>query len=71
MSDKGLEYHELYGLLAENFDYIRLVAQCPVAGYVMADLQPDDSEPPITFDPSLLEEGSEEAEIIPMKKVAE
>lgn len=58
----NLGYYEFYGQLADSFPFVRMIGQCPLVGFALADLGVDDPEASITFDSSLLEEGSEDAE---------
>lgn len=58
----GLGYYEFYGQLADSFPFVRMIGQCPLVGFALADLAVDDPEASITFDSSLLAEGSEDAE---------
>lgn len=57
-----LGYYEFYGQLADSFPFVRMIGQCPLVAFALADLAVDDPEASITFDSSMLEEGSEDAE---------
>ena len=61
-SPQHLSYYEFYGQLADSFRHVRMVGQCPLVGFTLADLAVDSPETSITFDSSLLPEGSEDAE---------
>jgi chromosome segregation ATPase len=57
-----LSYYDFFGQLSDSFRYVRMVGQCPIVGFTLADLAVDSPETSITFDSSLLPEGSEDAE---------
>lgn len=62
VASSGLGYYEFYGQLADSFPFVRMIGQCPLVGFALADLAVDDPDASITFDSSMLEEGSEDAE---------
>ena len=62
IKSSGLGYYEFYGQLADSFPFVRMIGQCPLVGFALADLAVDDPNASITFDSSLLEDGSEDAE---------
>jgi chromosome segregation ATPase len=62
LESASLGYYEFYGQLADSFPFVRMIGQCPLVGFALADLSVDDPEASITFDSSMLEDGSEDAE---------
>ncbi len=58
----GIDYYEMYDLLAEVFPHVQMIGQSPFVGYTVADLSAADEELDIRFDGSLLGDETEDIE---------
>ena len=55
-SGPGLDYYEMYDLVALQFASVRMVGQVPFAGVAIAELGEGDEEPAVSVDTQLIEE---------------
>jgi hypothetical protein len=52
----GLDYYEMYDLVALQFASVRMIGQVPFAGVALAELGESDEEPSVSVDTQLIEE---------------
>jgi hypothetical protein len=55
-SDQGLDYYEMYDLVAMQFASVRMIGQVRFGGVTLAELGEADEEPAVTVDTQLVEE---------------
>ena len=54
--EAGLDYYEMYDLVALQFASVRMIGQVPFAGVALAELGESDEEPAVTVDTQLIDE---------------
>jgi hypothetical protein len=57
-SAEGLDYYEMYDLVALQFASVRMIGQIPFAGVALAELGESDEEPAVSVDTQLIEENA-------------
>lgn len=60
--EDALGYEELFDLLEDSFDAVRMIGQAPFHGFSVVDFDPPGGELEVTFDGSLLEGAGERAQ---------